>query len=212
MCISPSGCSLAIVRVGSPSPQVQHVCFCPSPVWELSRRDISSLLLLLPVSYMLLSFPFLTLGISISSLASESNFSPLFLTDSLRRQSQHKDSVYGWFIWDLRKQMRFSACTWRGNSPLHQHSQGQQICKIEKGEVGGRRDQFKLVSPSCIMSLPLAPRPMLCVTATIFFAAGFLFYYMQDHSFGSPRQAYKGKMVLAMRKRNASPKRPGNRR
>lgn len=50
------------------------------------------------------------------------------------------------------------------------------------------------MSPSCIMRLPPAPRPALCVTATVFFAADFLFYsmydlyYVQDHSFESQRQ------------------------
>lgn len=78
MCLSPSHCSLATVRAVSPSPQVQCVCCCLSPVWELFCRDISSLLLLLPLMHTLLSFPFLIAGISVSSLASESNFSLCF--------------------------------------------------------------------------------------------------------------------------------------
>ena len=78
MCLSRSGCSVATGRVVWPSLQVQRVSFCLCLVWELSRRDVSSLLLVLPVSHALLSFPFLAAKISVSSLASESNRSPCF--------------------------------------------------------------------------------------------------------------------------------------
>lgn len=79
--LSPSDCSLATVQAVSPSPQVQRVRFCLSLVQELSHRGVFSPLLLLPVLHTLLSFSFLTVGISVPSLASESNFSP----DSLSR-------------------------------------------------------------------------------------------------------------------------------